>query len=148
MLDWLWPPNYWAWWALGVVLAAIEILTPGTYLLWPGLAAGVVGVLALLAPGLDWRIEVVVWVALSIISVIAARRYLKRHPTESDQPTLNRRASSLIGRSATLVEAITDGRGRAKLGDGTWSVTGPELPAGTHVKVVGADGAVLKVEAA
>lgn len=147
MLDWLWPPNHWAWWALGVVLAAIEILTPGTYLLWPGVAAGAVGVLVLLAPWLDWRIAVVVWVILSIASIVAARRYLRRHPARSDHPTLNRRAAALVGRSATLVEPIADGRGRAKLGDSTWSVTGPELPAGTHVKVVGADGAVLKVEA-
>jgi membrane protein implicated in regulation of membrane protease activity len=86
-------------------------------------------------------------VALSIVNIVVARRYLKRHPTHSDHPTLNRRAAGLIGRQATLVEPIADGRGRAKLGDSTWTVTGPELPAGAHVKVVDADGAVLKVEA-
>ena len=148
MPDWLIQPNHWTWWALGAVLCLLEIPMPTTFLLWPGLAAGVVGVIALVAPSLDWRVQVVIWLVLSIAAVYVARRYLKRNPTPSDHPALNQRASQLIGRVATLVEPIENGRGRARLGDTTWTVNGADLPAGAKVKVVSAEGGMLKVDPA
>ncbi len=39
-----------------------------------------------------------------------------------------------------------NGRGSVSSGDTIWRVKGPELAAGTRVKVVGVDGTVLKVE--
>ena len=50
-----------------------------------------------------------------------------------------------VGRRIGLVAPIVNGRGRAKLGDSSWTVTGPELPAGEIVEVVGVDGVVLEV---
>lgn len=144
--EWLIQPNHWTWWALGVVLAGLEVVMPGTFLLWPGLAAGVVGLLVLIVPVLDWRVQVLIWVVLSIVAVLAARKYLKRNPTPSENPTLNQRSTQLVGRVATLVEPIENGTGRAKLGDSTWSVNGPDLPVGARVKVVAAQGATLTVE--
>jgi membrane protein implicated in regulation of membrane protease activity len=47
-----------------------------------------------------------------------------------------------------LLEPISGGYGRARVGDSVWKVSGPELPAGTRVRVTGADGTVLTVEAA
>lgn len=44
----------------------------------------------------------------------------------------------MIGRTATLAEPIREGRGRIQLGDTLWRVSGPDLPAGTRVKVTGA----------
>src|ERR1043165_3839683 len=93
--DWLIQPNHWTWWALGVVLAGLEILMPTTFLLWPGLAAGVVGLIVLIVPSLDWRVQVVIWVVLSIVAIYVARRYLKRNPTPTDRPNLNQRSSTL-----------------------------------------------------
>ena len=51
----------------------------------------------------------------------------------------------VLGRQFDRVEAISKGRGRIKLGDSSWTVTGPDLPAGQTVEVIGADGAVLQV---
>jgi NfeD-like C-terminal, partner-binding len=44
-----------------------------------------------------------------------------------------------------LVEPIVNGRGRIRLGDASWTVTGPDLSAGATVEITGADGVVLQV---
>ena len=47
-----------------------------------------------------------------------------------------------------LDEPIRDGIGRLALDDTVWRVQGPDLAAGSRVRIVEADGALLKVEAA
>ncbi|UXN74809.1 NfeD family protein [Devosia sp. A8/3-2] len=66
--------------------------------------------------------------------------------TANDSPYLNRRADRYIGREAVLEQPIIGGFGRIVLGDSVWRVAGPDLPAGARVRIVGSDGAVLKVE--
>src|SRR3546814_4961906 len=41
-------------------------------------------------------------------------------------PLLNQRGGRLIGEVLTVTQAIEDGRGRAKVGDGEWPVRGPD----------------------
>ena len=66
----------------------------------------------------------------------------------SDEPLLNRRGEQLIGQVVTLEEATVNGRGRARVGDSLWRVTGPDLAAGTRVRITGIDHGTLVVEAA
>ena len=61
---------------------------------------------------------------------------------------LNRRAAQMIGQRYVLTEAIVNGRGKARVGDGEWLVAGPELPLGATVEVVAVDGTTLQVRAA
>lgn len=141
----------WNWMLLGFVLLAAEILVPGVFLLWIGIAAILTGALSLQIWGFEawtWQIQVLVFLALSLISAYVGSRLMNRVKAEdTDEPLLNRRAEQLVGRTATLDEAITDGYGRVKLGDTIWRVTGPDLPAGTRVKVQGTRDGVLEVEA-
>ena len=46
-----------------------------------------------------------------------------------------------------IEEPIVNGYGRLRLGDSSWRIAGPDLAVGQRVRVVGADGALLKVEA-
>jgi membrane protein implicated in regulation of membrane protease activity len=86
--------------------------------------------------------------ALSI-GALAAWRYWKRgHPETSDLPQLNQRAAQYIGHVCVLSEAIVQGSGRARVGDGIWKVRGPDLPLGSPVRVTSVEGTVLIVEAA
>ena len=41
--------------------------------------------------------------------------------------------------------AIGPGHGRVRIGDSTWLAAGPDLPAGSRVRIVGARGALLLV---
>ena len=72
------------------------------------------------------------------------------HPSisKSDEPDLNRRAEQMIGRVLVLEEAIDGGRGKVRAGDTLWLAEGPELPAGTRVRVTAARRDALVVEAA
>ena len=64
---------------------------------------------------------------------------------QGDEPLLNERAERLVGKSYVLAEPIVDGKGRIKIDDANWRITGPDLPSGTRIRVVGHDGAVLTV---
>lgn len=134
----------WGWLILAALLFVLEVLAPGIFFMWFGLAAAVTGLLVF---GLDitWQWQLIAFGVLSLIAVGLAARYLRRHPLASDRPLLNERAVRHIGQSFRLVDAIANGRGSIKIGDSIWRVAGPDLPAGTLVTVTGADGSLLSV---
>ncbi|MDH3659831.1 MAG: NfeD family protein [Alphaproteobacteria bacterium] len=140
--------QFWHWLALGGVLGVLEILAPGFVLIWLGLAAILVGLILLAWQDMPFAYQILAFAGFSVASVLVWFYWLRRNPVESDKSTLNRRAEQLIGRRAPVIDAIVNGRGRIKLGDGTWSVTGPDLPAGHMVEITGAEGPLLHVKPA
>jgi len=139
--------HFWHWWILAALLAAVEAVAPGIFFIWFGAAAAIVGLATLILPGMGWEIQVFLFAILAAVAVFIGRRFVHRR-TESRDPALNRRGERYVGRQFTLETAIVNGRGSIKVDDSVWRATGPELPAGRRVKVVGADGTVLRVEAA
>jgi len=139
----------WNWMVLGFALLALEIVVPGVFLLWIGIAAILTGALSLQLWGWEswiWQVQVLVFLALSLISAVAGKKIMGATQSESDEPLLNRRSEQLVGRTAVLAEPIAEGVGRVHLGDTIWRVSGPDLPAGTRVRVVAARGGDLVVE--
>lgn len=137
-----------AWAAVALLLFAAEAMAPGAFMLWLGLAAAVVFVVVLLFSGIPVLAQVAAFVILSFVSIQVYRRWFRNREKPSDQPALNRRTAALVGRVVPLERAIVDGRGRVQIADAFWDVAGPELPAGAHVRVTGAEGMTLQVEAA
>ena len=132
----------WNWMVLGFVLLVAEVAAPGIFMLWIGIAALLVGAASLLLwdAGLwTWQVQVLVFLVLSLLSAYAGKKLMGGRDQPTDQPLLNRRGEQMIGRTATLAEPIREGRGRIQIGDTLWRVSGPDLPAGTRVKVVGAN---------
>lgn len=130
----------WNWMVLGFVLLVFEILLPGVFLLWIGIAALIVGALSLAlwdAGFWSWQVQVLGFLALSLVCAFVGKKLMGSNSAPSDQPLLNRRAEQLIGRIATLSEPLQDGRGRLQLDDTVWRISGPELPAGSRVRVAG-----------
>lgn len=141
----------WSWWVLGFVLLGAELLVPGVFLVWIGLAAIVVGAvsLALWEESVwSWELQMVLFAVLAVIAALLGRRYVYHNRHATDEPFLNQRSAGLVGRTTILSEPITEGRGRIRLDDTYWSVTGPDLAAGTRVKVVASNGRQLTVEVA
>ena len=137
-----------AWAVLALLLIAAETLAPGAFLLWMGLAAAAVFLGVLLVPGIPVLAQAAAFVVLSFVTIQVYRKWFRKAARQSDQPLLNRRAAQAIGRVAELDQAIDRGRGRIRLDDAFGTVEGPDLPAGTPVRVIAVDGMVLKVQEA
>ena len=82
------------------------------------------------------------------MSAVALRPYFKRLQSRTADATLNARGEALVGREFILDQPILAGRGRIKLGDGSWIVTGPDMVAGAKVRVAAVNGTELRGEPA
>jgi membrane protein implicated in regulation of membrane protease activity len=136
------------WGALALVLFAAEALAPGAFMLWIGIGAAAVFVLVAVFADIPLLWQVVAFVLLSVVSIQCYRQWGRKRARETDAPLLNRRAEQLVGRVVALDQPIVAGIGRAKVDDAFWVVAGPDLPAGTPVRVVAVDGMTLKVQEA
>jgi inner membrane protein len=138
----------WNWLIFGVILMALELLAPGVFLFWLGLAALLVGLISFVVHP-SWQIEILMFAAFAIAAVPVWRRLARGGQAASaDNPFLNRRSQALVGRVFTLEKPIVDGAGTVRIDDTVWRVAGPDTPAGTRVRVVEAKGANLTVAAA
>ena len=132
-MRWDWQVVTWA--VTALVLFALETMAPGAFMLWLGFAAAAVFVVVLLFD-VSLLTQVALFVGLSFISIQVYRRWIRGRGRASDQPTLNRRANALVGRVVPLERAIVNGLGRVQIADAFWDVSGPELAAGTPVRIV------------
>ncbi len=138
--------QYWHWFIAALVLGILEVVLPGAIFVWFAIAAAVLGVVLFLIPQLPWQVQLILFGLLSFGAIAAWRRYKREHPETTDQPTLNRRGHQYEGKVLEIVDSIENGYGKAKLGDGVWTVRGPDAPAGARVRVVGVENTVLVVE--
>ena len=136
-----------AWAVFALVLFGLEVLAPGAFMLWLAFAASAVMIVVWLIPGLSFLLQAILFVVLGLVSIQVYRTWFRRDEPESDQPALNRRTQQLVGRIVPLERAIERGTGRVQIADAYWTVSGPDLPAGASVRIVGAEGMTLKVEA-
>ncbi|OOG36420.1 NfeD family protein [Rhodanobacter sp. C05] len=141
---------HYLWWILALLLIAGELLVPGYFMLWIGLAAAAMGVLLWLVPSLGLLAQAVLFAVLAFASCMAYARLLRPRLERSEPGSerLNRRAEQMIGQRYELIEPIVNGRGKACVGDGQWLVSGPDLPLGSTVEVVAVEGTTLKVRPA
>jgi len=136
----------WAWFVAAGILLILELMLPGVFFIWLAAAAAVTG-LADYALDLPWQAELLLFAFLSAVAVFGGRRFYKGPGMEpQDNPYLNRRQMGYIGRVFTLKEAIIDGRGKIAIEDTVWEVEGPDMPAGTRIKVTDVRNMSLIVE--
>ena len=137
----------WNWLIFGLLLMALELLAPGIFLFWLGLAALLVGLLSfVLQP--SWQLQLLLFAVFAAAAVPLWRRLARRDgDASSSNPFLNKRADALVGRVFTLEKPIIDGSGTVRIDDTIWRVAGPDAPAGSRVRIVRADGASLTVDA-
>lgn len=135
----------WLWLIGAVVLAALELLAPGVFLLWIGVAAALTGLLALLFD-LPLGVEFVIFAGLAVLSGAVGRRWYRSNPVITTAPLLNDRASQLVGQVVTAVTPIDPAGGRVRVGDSLWTARGGPAAVGAAVRVIGHEGTSLIVE--
>ena len=138
--------NNYGWWLLALLLIGAEMILPGYFLLWIGIAAGLMGAIVLLAPALPAIAQAVVFALLAILTCAVYWRFIRPLAEHrDDQPLLNRRGEKLVGQRFVVVEPIVNGRGKVRVGDGAWLAEGPDLVAGSEVEVVAVEGTTVSV---
>jgi len=137
----------WNWIIFGILLMALELLAPGVFLFWLGLAGLLVGLLSF-AFTPSWQLQLLMFAIFAAAAVPVWRRLARGGVRSEEHAYLNRRSEALLGRVFTLEKPIVDGSGTVRIDDTVWRVAGPDTPAGTRVRVVRVDGANLTVAAA
>jgi membrane protein implicated in regulation of membrane protease activity len=137
----------WSWWVFGAILLLLELLLPGVFFMWLGIAALLVGVIDIFAD-LSWQLEVAIFALISVLSLIFLRPHFKDRIGRSANPNLNQRMYDYVGKRYVLDQAIVNGSGKIRIDDTLWVVTGADRPRGEWIKVTGVDGLKLIVEAA
>ncbi len=147
MLAYLQSLGGWNWFIAAAVLLIAEILAPGVFMLWFGIAALLVGSISLLVAW-SWQAQLGAFVVFALAAIPLWRRLAKKVEEPSDQPFLNRRTDAFVGRTFTLSKPIIDGSGTIGIDDTVWRIRGADAPAGSRIRVVRVDGGTLFVERA
>lgn len=132
------------WLSIGVVLCIAELLVPGVFLMWLGIAALLTGLAVFVLP-IPLAAQLLLFALLSVATVYAGRRWSSSDDIPSDDPMLNDRLARLVGEPVVVEEAIIGGRGRVRVGDGVWPASGADAAAGTRLTVTGAANGTLIV---
>jgi hypothetical protein len=138
----------WHWLVLGAVLMGLEILAAGIFLVWFGLAALLTGLVGLVVP-MEFAAQILVFGVLSLVVIFPIRRLARMVLPEDEKEVanLNRLGANMVGRKATITEAVVNGSGAVHFGDTRWVVRADtDLPVGADVVIVRLEGATLFVE--
>ena len=136
---------WWLWLVLGLIFVGLEVLTPGGfYVLFFGIGALVVGSLA----GFGWSgpiwLQVLLFSAISLLSLLCFRPHLVRATRSKERPDP---IDTLEGETALLVDDLPpDAVGRAELRGTTWTVRNGDqrlLVRGQRCRVSRVDGLTL-----
>ena len=146
-IAWVADLSYWAWWSFGVILVILEVFAPTFVLLWLGISAILVGFFVLIFPSITWEYQWGLFAIFAVLSIFAAKFFLKKRPGVEDNFKLNQRGAQYVGRNFILSEAIVNNRGKIHVDDTQWSVSGDDMEKGDKVTVTGTDGILLVVEA-
>jgi len=138
----------WHWLVLGLAMIGFEIFMPGVLIMWFGVAGVATGLILIVLP-LDIAQQALLFGVLSLLCIFPIRRVTKRmYPSDSPEAgQLNQFGAGMVGRHASLSEAVVNGSGAIHFGDSRWAVRADtDLPIGATVVIRAVNGSVLHVE--
>lgn len=141
--------DYYHWLLAGLLLLVVEMLIGGGLLMWLGFSALGTGILVLVLPWFNfnsgWESQLVFFSIGCLVSVAVWWKYF-HWSLPVGQAQLNRRGTEHVGQIVELKEPLENGRGHVMMGDTRWQIKGPDLPAGTRIRLVELDDMVFVAE--
>jgi len=135
----------WIWAIGGVLLLIAEIIAPGFFLIFVGIAAVLTGLFTLMFD-LGLAPQLILFGVYAALAVMIGKRWYGEPSGLDERHAINDPAKRLIGRTVTVASDVDDHGGRVRVGDGEWSARGGPAAAGERVTVTGVDGNCLLVE--
>jgi membrane protein implicated in regulation of membrane protease activity len=136
---------YWHWVILGFSMVALEVMIPGAFFIWIGIAALILGGTAFLFPLMPLTAQLLLFGVVAPLVTILGRKIVRLQDDGGAPATLNRRGQQFVGQTIVLDVPIVSGRAHVTVADSKWSIQGPDLPTGSIVKVIGVEGNMLIV---
>jgi membrane protein implicated in regulation of membrane protease activity len=141
--------EWWVWVVGGIVLMLAELAIPAFFVIWFGLGALLVGLLALLLPGLSLTVQLAVWTLASLAMVGLWFRVFKQSFVKTRIGTADGEAIGEIGLLVGAVAPFERGKVRFQrpvLGSEEWvCLADTAISAGERVRVIAVEGSYLKV---
>ena len=140
----------WYWFAFALALGALEMATFSFFLIWPALAALVVGGVLLASPTTSGPAQISIFAIGTIAATALGRFLLSRYGYGggTDDLLLNKRGQRFVGRTA-IVSEFANGEGYIEVESMRWRAIWPTdqtSQPGDQVRVTRADGLILGVE--
>ena len=84
-MDWMTHIVFWHWWILAGMLLILELASPVFFFLWLGFSSAAVGFLLLVFPDIPVAAQLALFGLMSVVALVAWRKYRLGHPQGSDQ---------------------------------------------------------------
>jgi len=135
----------WLWAIAGLLLLIAEVIAPGFFLIFVGVAAIATGAFTLLFD-LSLAPQLVLFVVYTAVAVLLGKRWYGEPGNQDEGVRINDPSNRMIGRTVTVVSAVDDHGGRVQVDDGEWNARGGPAEPGERVRVTSVEGNCLKVE--
>lgn len=126
---------YWYWLISGIFFITVEALAPVAYFLWFGLSALILGFITYFIE-LNLLLQVLLFSIFSTITTTLGRRFIPFHISNAHDKYINKKTKQLIGMEIILDVPIENGSAQVKIAETFWTLSGPDLPKGSVVKVI------------
>lgn len=135
-------------WAVGaVIIAFLELVVPGYYLIWIACAAALTAIASFVVT-LTLSSQLTIFIAASLVCCVAGFFVYRRMVAQAtDTRPLNQRELDLIGAAGVAAEAFANGQGKARIGDTVWlAEAADDIPRGAPIVVKEVRGTTLVVD--
>jgi len=147
IVEWLETMTGMKWVIIGVLLLILELITGTTYILWPAVAALIVGIFVFILP-LNWEMQFLLFFILATILLIIGHTHIKPRMKGGEPSDLNDRARAMIGMRVKAIADFEMGQGRVQVGDTQWRarIDEGEAKAQQEMRVLRVEGTTLICE--
>lgn len=135
------------WFLIGLVFMLLEFLMPGLIVMFFGMGAWITAICTAIF-GLDLNMQLIAFIATSVLSLITLRRYLKPIFVGKDEKAVDEILEEFLGKTVIAVSDFNAGQvGKVSFKGSNWeALSNEDVQKGDQLKIVGKDSIKLKVE--